>query len=57
MLQAFYRHEAEIQQVALEKAKRGLLRSDGVIFIRPDDLKLIARQSEGACDGDGTRWI
>jgi hypothetical protein len=40
MIRTFHRHEDALRELALEKAKRELVKSDGAIFIGPDDLKL-----------------
>lgn len=44
MLQAYYRHDARLRRLAVEMLKRDLVGNDGIIFVRPTDLKLLSQQ-------------
>jgi hypothetical protein len=41
MVEAFHRHEDLLRRLALEKAKRDLVETDGSIFLVPNDLSLL----------------
>lgn len=41
MIEAFHRHEGLLHCLALEKAARGLIERDGMIFLGPKDLDLL----------------
>lgn len=57
MIEAFHRRNDDLRELALEKARRDLVESDGTIFIKPDDLKLISHRPAVAAVARGTRWI
>ena len=57
MIEAFHRRKDDLHELALEKARRDLLESEGTIFIKPDDLKLISHRPAVAAVARGTRWI
>jgi hypothetical protein len=51
MVEAFHRHEDLLRRLALEKARRDLIESDGTIFLAPRDLKLVEELRARLRDG------
>jgi hypothetical protein len=57
MIEAFHRHKDDLRELALEKARWGLVESEGTIFIKPDDLKRLSHRRPVAGLERGTRYM